>query len=124
MNTIFAQCTAPGKAGVAIFRLSGLKSFESLEQIIDAKLDGLEPRKVYFKRIYNPKTKKLYLFFKGKINKNLSYKEELKDFFKQNNQSKILKNLNLAISTLILIDEAKKSKINNMKKTLLNFKNV
>jgi len=73
---------------------------------------------------YNPKTKKLYLFFKGKIDKNLSYKEELKDFFKQNNQSKILKNLNLAISTLILIDEAKKSKINNMKKTLLNFKNV
>jgi predicted dehydrogenase len=73
---------------------------------------------------YNPKTKKLYLFFKGKIDKNLSYKEELKDFFKQNNQSKILKNLNLAISTLILIDEAKKSKINNMKRTLLNFKNV
>ena len=73
---------------------------------------------------YNPKIKKLNLFFKGKINKNLSYKEELKNFFKQNNQIEILKNLNMAISTQILIDGAKKSKINNMKKTFLNFKNV
>ena len=71
MNTIFAQCTAPGKAGVAMFRLSGSKSFEALEQIIDDKLDGLEPRKVYFKRIYSPKTKKqideaMIVYFKGK----------------------------------------------------------
>lgn len=59
MNSIFAQCTAPGKAGVAVFRLSGPESLMALEQLIAQKVDKLEPRKLYFKKIYNPKTKQL-----------------------------------------------------------------
>lgn len=57
MNSIFAQCTAPGKAGVAVFRLSGPESLMALEQLIAQKVDKLEPRKLYFRKIYNPKTK-------------------------------------------------------------------
>ncbi|MEM6338352.1 MAG: tRNA uridine-5-carboxymethylaminomethyl(34) synthesis GTPase MnmE [Pseudomonadota bacterium] len=57
MNSIFAQCTAPGKAGVAVFRLSGPESLMALEQLIDKKMDNLDPRKLYFRKIYNPKTK-------------------------------------------------------------------
>ena len=57
MNSIFAQCTAPGKAGVAVFRLSGPESLMALEQLIVQKVDNLEPRKLYFRKIYNPKTK-------------------------------------------------------------------
>ena len=57
MNSIFAQCTAPGKAGVAVFRLSGPESLMALEQLIAQKVDNLEPRKLYFRKIYNPKTK-------------------------------------------------------------------
>lgn len=70
MNSIFAQCTAPGKAGVAVFRLSGLDSLMALEQLIIQKVDNLEPRKLYFKKIYNPKTKQqideaMVVFFIG-----------------------------------------------------------
>ncbi len=57
MNSIFAQCTAPGKAGVAVFRLSGPESLMALEQLIAQKADNLEPRKLHFRKIYNPKTK-------------------------------------------------------------------
>lgn len=56
MNSIFAQCTAPGKAGVAVFRLSGPESLMALEQLIVQKAANLEPRKLYFRKIYNPKT--------------------------------------------------------------------
>ena len=56
MNSIFAQCTAPGKAGVAVFRLSGPESLMALEQLIVQKVANLEPRKLYFRKIYNPKT--------------------------------------------------------------------
>lgn len=59
MNSIFAQCTAPGKAGVAVFRLSGPESLMALEQLIAQKVDKMEPRKLYFKKIYNPKTNEL-----------------------------------------------------------------
>ena len=59
MNSIFAQCTAPGKAGVAVFRLSGPESLMALEQLIAQKVDKLEPRKLYFRKIYNPKTNQL-----------------------------------------------------------------
>ena len=57
MNSIFAQCTAPGKAGVAVFRLSGPESLEALEKLIVQKANHLEPRKLYYKKIYNPRTK-------------------------------------------------------------------
>lgn len=57
MNSIFAQCTAPGKAGVAVFRLSGPESLMALGQLIAQDINNLEPRKLYLKKIYNPKTK-------------------------------------------------------------------
>lgn len=70
MNSIFAQCTAQGKAGVAVFRLSGPESLMALEQLIAQKVDNLEPRKLYFRKIYNPKTKEqideaMIVFFIG-----------------------------------------------------------
>ena len=70
MNSIFAQCTAPGKAGVAVFRLSGPGSLMALEQLIAQKVDNLQPRKLYFKKIYNPKTNQqideaMIVFFLG-----------------------------------------------------------
>jgi tRNA modification GTPase len=70
MNTIFAQCTAPGKAGVAVFRLSGPESFMALEQLIRLPIEELRPRELYFRKIYNPKTNHLVdetmvVYFKG-----------------------------------------------------------
>lgn len=71
MNSIFAQCTAPGKAGVAVFRLSGPESFMVLGQLIGQKIDKLEARKLYLRKIYNPKTQNLIdeamvVYFEGK----------------------------------------------------------
>lgn len=70
MNTIFAQCSAHGKAGVAVFRLSGPESFNILEKLLDHRLEKLEPRKLYFRKIYAPKTKEqideaMVVFFEG-----------------------------------------------------------
>jgi tRNA modification GTPase len=59
MNTIFAQCTAPGKAGVAVFRLSGPESLMVLEQLISQPVEELKPRELYFRKVYNPKTSEL-----------------------------------------------------------------
>ncbi|MGC0371765.1 MAG: hypothetical protein DGJ47_000465 [Rickettsiaceae bacterium] len=71
MNTIFAQCSAPGKAGVAIFRISGPNALKALSEIIGHDYAKLEARKMYFKKIYNPKNKQLIdeamvVYFKGK----------------------------------------------------------
>jgi tRNA modification GTPase len=57
MNSIFAQCTALGKAGVAVFRISGSWSIMALEQLIGHNVREFEPRKLYLRKIYNPKTK-------------------------------------------------------------------
>ena len=70
MNSIFAQCSAPGKAGVAVFRLSGPESLMALEQLIGKKIDNIEARKLYFRKIYNPKTKEqideaMVVYFEG-----------------------------------------------------------
>ncbi|PCJ25469.1 MAG: tRNA uridine-5-carboxymethylaminomethyl(34) synthesis GTPase MnmE [Rickettsiales bacterium] len=70
MDTIFAQCSARGKAGVAVFRISGEKSIESLEKLIGAKTSKLKARQLYFRKIYHPVTKQLIdeamvVFFSG-----------------------------------------------------------
>ena len=54
MDTIFAQCSAHGKAGVAVFRISGPQTITILGQLISGKAELLEPRKLYFRNIFNP----------------------------------------------------------------------
>ena len=70
MNTIFAQCSASGRAGVAVFRLSGPKAAMALGQLIGEDVSAFEPRKLYFKKLYNPKTntqidESMVVFFAG-----------------------------------------------------------
>jgi tRNA modification GTPase len=49
MDTIFAQSSAPGKSGVAVFRISGPLSLETARQLTN--LDNIEPRKIYLKTL-------------------------------------------------------------------------
>lgn len=49
MDTIFAQSSAPGKSGVAVFRISGPLSLEAARQLTN--LDNIEPRKIYLKTL-------------------------------------------------------------------------
>ncbi|GAB4162270.1 MAG: tRNA uridine-5-carboxymethylaminomethyl(34) synthesis GTPase MnmE [Rickettsiaceae bacterium] len=70
MNTIFAQCSAQGKAGVTVFRVSGPSSFNALAQLICHSLDQLEPRRLHLRKIYKPTDETLIdesmvVFFKG-----------------------------------------------------------
>ncbi len=70
MSTIFAQCSASGRAGVAVFRLSGPKAAMALEQLTKGDINDLEPRKLYLKKLYNPKTntqidESMVVFFVG-----------------------------------------------------------
>ncbi|MGX6960812.1 MAG: tRNA uridine-5-carboxymethylaminomethyl(34) synthesis GTPase MnmE [Rickettsia endosymbiont of Pentastiridius leporinus] len=52
METIFAQSSGLGKAGVAVFRISGAKSLEILE-ILTGKSD-FKPRLMYYQKIIVP----------------------------------------------------------------------
>ena len=70
MNTIFAQASAPGKAGVSVFRISGPTALQSLTRLDCQTNPKFEPRKLYFRKIYNPKNNQqiddaLVVFFKG-----------------------------------------------------------
>ncbi len=49
MDTIFAQSSASGKAGVTVFRVSGSMALEALGSIADAV--GLEPRVFYLREL-------------------------------------------------------------------------
>ena len=55
MNTIFAQASAQGKAGVSVFRISGPAALNSIKQLVCQTDTEFEPRKLYFRKIYNPK---------------------------------------------------------------------
>ena len=57
MDTIFAQCSAQGKSGVAVFRISGPQTISILEQILCNSNNKFEPRKMYLRKIYDPKSK-------------------------------------------------------------------
>ena len=50
METIVSRVTPPGNAGVAIIRISGDRSKEILQMLIDEDLD-FEPRKMYLKTV-------------------------------------------------------------------------
>ena len=50
-STIFSLSSAPGKAGVSVFRISGPRAFKALESLTRQKLS--EPRRVKLKKIYN-----------------------------------------------------------------------
>lgn len=59
MKTIFAQSSRPGKAGVAVFRISGPNSMFALNKLLindDAKIS---PKIMYYKKIYDPQSKEL-----------------------------------------------------------------
>ena len=58
-NTIFAQCSAPGKAGVAIFRVSGPNALDSLSKLITHDYSQLEPKKIYLRKIYTSNKQKV-----------------------------------------------------------------
>ena len=101
MNSIFAQCTAPGKAGVAVFRLSGPESLMALEQLIAQKVDKLEPRKLYFRKIYNPKTKEqideaMIVFFIG----NSSFTGETSVEIHTHGSISVIKQMNQILSSI------------------------
>ncbi|NDF12925.1 MAG: tRNA uridine-5-carboxymethylaminomethyl(34) synthesis GTPase MnmE [Proteobacteria bacterium] len=54
MSTIFAPSTAPGKAGVAVIRISGARAGEILTILSKKSLP--EPRKAVLRHLYTPKT--------------------------------------------------------------------
>ena len=71
MNTIFAQASAQGKAGVSVFRISGPTTLNSIKQLVGQTNTEFEPRRLYFRKIYNPKNNQqiddaLLVFFKGR----------------------------------------------------------
>ena len=77
MNTIFAQCSAHGKSGIAVFRISGPNALKALEFILRRKIDNLEARMLYLRKIYHPKKdipidEAMIVFFK----KNASFTGE------------------------------------------------
>jgi tRNA modification GTPase len=70
VNTIFALCSARGKSGVAVFRVSGPESTRVLSEFTNLDSQEITPRKLYFTKIYDPITKNLIdegmaVFFKG-----------------------------------------------------------
>lgn len=56
MNTIFAQCSGMGKAGVTVYRISGSSSVAALERLIGGQITALQPRKMYLRKIFHPQT--------------------------------------------------------------------
>ncbi|MCC8483445.1 MAG: tRNA uridine-5-carboxymethylaminomethyl(34) synthesis GTPase MnmE [Rickettsia endosymbiont of Labidopullus appendiculatus] len=59
METIFAQSSKPGKAGVAVFRISGSKSLVALKHLIKNDNATFIPRVMYCKKLINPKNQEL-----------------------------------------------------------------
>lgn len=53
METIFAQSSKLGKAGVAVFRISGPDSLQALKKLLRKEID-LKPRVMYYKKIFSP----------------------------------------------------------------------
>ncbi len=59
MNTIFAQSSAPGKAGITVYRISGPNSIKALEKLTNHSIQNTIPRKMYLRKIFDPKNKQL-----------------------------------------------------------------
>lgn len=58
-ETIFAQSSKPGKAGVSVFRISGLKSLYALRQLLGDEETVIIPRMMYVKKLINLKNQEL-----------------------------------------------------------------
>ncbi|MFU7502624.1 MAG: tRNA uridine-5-carboxymethylaminomethyl(34) synthesis GTPase MnmE [Candidatus Tisiphia sp.] len=58
METIFAQSSKLGKAGVAVFRISGPKSLFALKHLLNNNIEFV-PRIMYCKKLINPKNQEL-----------------------------------------------------------------
>ncbi len=56
MDTIFAQCSGVGKAGVCVYRISGPASIVTLEKLTKTSVAKMHPRKMYLRKIFHPKT--------------------------------------------------------------------
>jgi tRNA modification GTPase len=68
-DTIYAVSSAPGKAGVAVVRVSGATALTSCKKIADIK-DGPAPRHAYFCGLFDPRSndlidRALVLYFKA-----------------------------------------------------------
>ncbi|MCC8371693.1 MAG: tRNA uridine-5-carboxymethylaminomethyl(34) synthesis GTPase MnmE [Rickettsia endosymbiont of Pseudomimeciton antennatum] len=59
METIFAQSSKSGKAGVAVFRISGPKSLVALKHLLKNDNAELVPRVMYCRKLINPKNQEL-----------------------------------------------------------------
>ena len=59
METIFAQSSKLGKAGVAVFRISGPKSLFALKHLLKNNNIEFVPRIMYCKKLINPKNQEL-----------------------------------------------------------------
>ncbi|KAI7898725.1 tRNA modification GTPase TrmE [Cokeromyces recurvatus] len=69
-QTIYALSSAPGKAGVAVIRISGRNALEAVEKMTLIKSGLMDARKAYFRRIRHPHTgqvldRGLVLWFPG-----------------------------------------------------------
>ncbi|KAI8376163.1 uncharacterized protein BYT42DRAFT_498580 [Radiomyces spectabilis] len=68
--TIYALSTSPGKAGVAVIRVSGSRAKEAIHRLTKSKAAASEPRKAHFCRIRHPVSRQsldrgLVLWFPG-----------------------------------------------------------
>lgn len=70
MNTIFAQSSAYGKAGVTVFRISGKESLKTIRKLLKSEDAVLTPNFMYHRKIFTPETNELIdhamiVYFKG-----------------------------------------------------------
>ena len=101
MNTIFAQCSGVGKAGVTVYRISGPNSLSALESLIGGQITALQPRKMYLRKIFHPKTgmeidKALVVYF----NANSSFTGEESAEIHAHGSIAVIKLLNQALSLI------------------------
>lgn len=59
MDTIFAHCSGKGKAGVAVFRISGPDSLSVVLELTKKTKEDLPPRRMVFSKIHDPRDSKL-----------------------------------------------------------------
>ena len=84
LPSIYSLCSGwNGRSAVAVVRISGSKCLDVIEGLTLKKSNELEPRKMYLRYFYDPKTREkidkgLLVWFKGKF------------FFKSNFRHKML----------------------------------
>lgn len=101
MNTIFAQSSGRGKAGVTVYRISGPSSLSALEKLTSSQITVLQPRKMYLRTIFHPETgiqidKALIVYF----NANSSFTGEESAEIHVHGSIAVIKLLNQALSLL------------------------